>query len=195
VDVARGRRLSLSDDAKSFEDMLRDSRVPLEPVPPFDRKMPSTSFKPPGRDRLRVDLLMPTGGEAVRTLFAPELDAHATALPWLRYITDESRPGLVIGRSAMVPVNLPRPERLALHKMLVSQIRHETSEKAPKDLEQAATLIAILAETAPESVLEAFAAVPRGAREKTKQGARRVLARLQTTKHEQAVDLMNDLSK
>ena len=124
VDVARGRRLSLSAGAKSFEEMLRDSRVPLFPVPQLDRKMPPTSFKPPGRDRLRVDLLMPTDGEGVRTLFAPELDAHATGLPWLRYITDESRPGLVIGRSAMVPVNLPRPERLALHKMLVSQIRH-----------------------------------------------------------------------
>jgi hypothetical protein len=193
VDVARGRRLSLSDNKKSFEEMLRDSRVPLRPVPQLDRKVPSTSFKPPGRDRLRVDLLMPTDGGGVKILSAPELDAHATALPWLRYITDESLPGLIIGRSAMVPVNLPRPERLAWHKMLVSQIRHETSEKAPKDVEQAATLVAILAEAAPESVKAAFAVVPRNAREKTKQGARRVLARLKTTTHEQAVDLIDEL--
>lgn len=195
VDVARGRPLSLQGGGKSFEEMLRESRVPLHGVPQLDRKLPPTSWKPPGRDRLRVDLLMPTDGSTVMALFAPELDAHATALPWLRYITDDPRPGLVIGRSAMVPVNLPRPSRLALHKMLVSQIRHETSEKAPKDLEQAATLVAILAETEPESLLDAFAAVPRGAREKTKLGARRVLARLRTTKHEQAVELMSDLSK
>ena len=193
VDVARGRPLSLSEDAKSFEEMLQDSRVPLHPVPQLDRRMPPTSFKPPGRDRLRVDLLMPTSGPAVKTLSVPELDAHATALPWLRYLTDETLPGLVIGRSAMIPVNLPRPERLAWHKMLVSQIRHETAEKAPKDLEQAATLVAILAEAAPDSVEAAFAAVPRGARATTKEGGRRVLARLKTTTHEQAVDLIEGL--
>jgi len=193
VDVARGRRLSLGDDAKSFEEMLRDSRVPLHPVPQLDRKLPATSFKPPGRDRLRVDLLMPTDGGGVKVLSAPELDAHAMALPWLRYITDEPMPGLVIGRSSMVPVSLPRPERLAWHKMLVSQIRHETSEKASKDVEQAATLVAILADAAPESLEAAFAAVPRGAREKTKHGARRVLARLQTTPHDGAVELLREL--
>lgn len=193
VDVARGRRLALPDGAKSFEEMLKDSRVPLHPVPQLDRTLPSTSFKPPGRDRLRVDLLMPTDAGGVKILPAPELDAHATALPWLRYITDESYPGLVIGRTAMVPVNLPRPERLAWHKMLVSRIRHETSEKAPKDLEQAATLVAILAEAAPESLVSAFAAVPRGARAKTKEGARLVLARLKSTTHQEASGLLGDL--
>jgi hypothetical protein len=104
-------------------------------------------------------------------------------------------PGLVIGRSAMVPVNLPRPERLAWHKMLVSQIRHENSEKAPKDIEQAATLVAILAEVARESLEAAFEAVPRGAREKTKQGARRVLSRLKTTTHERGVELLQPLRR
>ncbi len=193
VDVARGKRLSLSGGPKSFEEMLRDSRIPLHPVPQLDRKLPPTSYKPPGRDRLRVDLLMPTDGGGVKVLAAPELDAHATGLPWLRYVTDEAMPGIVIGRSSMVPVNLPRPERLAWHKMLISQIRHETSEKAPKDIEQAATLVAVLAEAAPESVESAFAAVPRNARAKTKQGARRVLARLKTTTHQQAIDLLAEL--
>jgi hypothetical protein len=193
VDVARGERLSLGEHPKSFEQMLADSRVPLQPVPQLDRAAPSTSFKPPGRDRLRVDLLVPTAGADVGVLSVPELGAHATALPWLRYVTDASVPGLVIGRSAMVPVNLPRPERFACHKMLVSQIRHETSEKAPKDVEQAATLVAILAEAAPESLEAAFASIPRGARTKTRQGARRVAARLGTTPHRQGIDLLEDL--
>lgn len=193
IDVARGRRLPLADESRSFEAMLGDSRVPLHPIPQLDRKVPSTSYKPPGRDRLRVDLLMPTDASAIKVLSAPELQAHATAVPWLRYITGDGMPGLVIGRSAMVPVNLPRPERLAWHKMLVSQLRYDTSEKAPKDLEQAATLVAILAEAAPESVEAAFAAVPRGARVKTKQGARRVLARLEATSHTAGVELLSDL--
>jgi len=193
VDIARGKRLALAEGTKSFEQMLQDSRVPLHPVPQFDRKLPSSSFKPPGLDRLRVDLLMPTAGGEVRVLAAPELAAHATGLPWLRYLTEDAVPGLVLGRSAMVPVNLPRPERLAWHKMLVSQIRHDTSEKAPKDVEQAATLVAILAESAPEGLAEAFAEIPRSARGKTRRGARRVLARLRTTPHPLAVDWMASL--
>lgn len=193
VDVARDRRLSLEEGAKSFEEMLRDSRVVLHPVPQLDRKKPPTSFKPPGRDRLRVDLLVPTDGKEPKVLEVRELGAHATALPWFRYLLDDPLSGVVLGRRAMVPVRLPRPERLAWHKLLVSRIRHETSEKAGKDVEQAATLVAVLADSAPESLETAFSAVPRDAREKTKEGARRALARLEKTSHAQAVDLLREL--
>lgn len=193
IDVARARRLDVKDDAKSLEEMLRDSRVPLHPIPQLDRKKPSTSFKPPGPDRLRVDFLMPTDGTEVKVLAAPELRAHATALPWLRYLVETSMPAVVVGRSTMVPVNVPLPERLAFHKMLVSQLRRETSEKVSKDLEQASTLFAILSEAAPESLEQAFRKVPAKAREKTKRGARRVLDRLKQTKHDQAVELLTEL--
>ncbi len=138
-------------------------------------------------------MLMPADGAEVKILAAPELEAHAMALPWLRYLTEEPLPGLVIGRSSMVPVNLPRPERLAWHKMLVSQTRYETSEKSSKDIEQAATLVAVLAQVAPESLEEAFASVPRSARTKTKQGGRRVVTRLMETAHRQAIELMEEL--
>lgn len=193
IDVARAKRLGVADGSKSLEEMLRESRVPLHPVPQLDRKKPSTSFKPPGPDRLRVDFLMPTEGSEVKVLAAPELRAHATALPWFRYLLDASMPAVVIGRSTMVPVNVPLPERLAWHKMLVSQLRRETSEKASKDLEQAATLVAVLAESAPESLESAFAKVPAKARDKTKRGARRVLERLKKTTHEQAIELLVEL--
>lgn len=193
VDVARARVLAVESDSKSLEEMLRDSRVPLQPIPQLERKKPSTSFKPPGPDRLRVDFLMPTEGSEVKVLAAPELRAHATALPWFRYLVDHSMPAVVIGRSTMVPVNVPLPERLAFHKMLVSQLRHATSEKSGKDIEQAATLFAILSEAAPEALEAAFAKVPMKVRKKTKAGARRVLERLKETKHEQAVDLLTEL--
>jgi hypothetical protein len=174
--------------------MLDDAALGLHAVPQLDRRAPSTSFKPPGRDRLRVDLLMPTEGTTVRILAAPELQAHATALPWLRYLTEESLPSVVIGRSSIVAVNVPRPERLAWHKMLVSQLRHETSEKAPKDLEQAAIVVAVLTEAAPESLGDALSAVPKRALKKTRQGASRVLARLRATKHVEAAELLADLT-
>ena len=193
IDVARGKRLAIEGETKSLEEMLRDSRVALHPIPQLDRKKPSTSFKPPGPDRLRVDFLMPTDGSDVKVLAAPELRAHATALPWFRYLVETSMPAVVIGRSTMVPVNVPLPERLAFHKMLVSQLRRETSEKVSKDLEQASTLVALLSELAPENLEAAFSKVPAKAREKTKRGARRVLDRLKKTKHDQAVDQLAEL--
>ncbi|MEZ4260709.1 MAG: GSU2403 family nucleotidyltransferase fold protein [Polyangiaceae bacterium] len=194
VDVARHRRLAL-DGAKSFEEMLHDSRVALRPVPPLVRHQASASWKPPGPDRLRVDLLMPTRGDAVTVLPTPELRAHATALPWLGYLTETSMPAVVLGRSAMVPVHVPQPERLACHKMLVSQLRRDTSEKAAKDIEQAATLVAVLAEVSPEALEAAFARVPTKVRAKARRGARRVLTRLEQTAHQSAVDLVKALVK
>lgn len=193
IDLARASRLELAPDAKSLEEMLRDSRVPLHPIPRLERKKPSTSFKPPGPARLRVDFLMPTRGDDVKVLAAPELRAHATALPRFAYLIERSMPAIVVGRSTMVPVNVPLPERLTFHKMLVSQMRHETSEKASKDLEQAATLFAVLAERAPESLEDAFGLVSKRSIERTKRGARRVLERLRANAHEQAAELLTEL--
>jgi len=196
IDVARDRALRFDAEAKPFEQMLQDSKIPVFAIPPLDRKAPSTSFSTRGRDKrdkLRVDLLVPTDGSAIKTLEVRDLGAHATALPWLRYLLQTPVPTVVIGRASMVPVNVPRAERLAWHKMLVSELRHETSEKRAKDIEQAAVLAAVLAQQAPESLEEAYRDVPSAAKVKTKRGARRVLARLEETGQEQAVAVMRDL--
>lgn len=195
IDVARAAKLAVASESKSFEEMLQESRISLHAIPQLERKKPSTSFKAHGPGRLRVDFLMPTNGREVKVLEAPEIRAHATALPWFRYLVERSMPGVVLGKSAMVPVNVPLPERLAFHKMLVSQLRHETSDKSSKDLQQAAVLFAFLAEAAPEDLEDAFAKVPGAAREKTRRGARRVLASLEETGHTQAVELLSELLK
>ncbi len=192
VDIARDRALKLP-QAKSFEQMLADSKLRLHPVPPLDRKKPSTSFKPPGADRLRVDLLVPTDGGSVKVLEARDLDGHALALPYLRYLLQEPLETVVLGRSAVIPVNVPRPERLAWHKMLVSELRDRLSDKKPKDVEQASVLVAVLAEREPGALEDAWAALPRSARKPTKAAAARVLARLEEARHERASDLLREL--
>lgn len=192
VDVARDRALRLP-VARTFEEMLADSKLALHPVPQLDRKKPSTSFKPPGADRLRVDLLVPTDGNEVKVLAARELGAYATALPHFRYLLQDPVETVVLGRSSVVPVNVPRPERLAWHKMLVSELRQDTSDKKPKDLEQAAVLCAVLAERDPSSLHEAFRDLPASARKKTRNAARTVLARLESTRHERAAEIVREL--
>ncbi|HVH45781.1 MAG TPA: GSU2403 family nucleotidyltransferase fold protein [Labilithrix sp.] len=192
IDVARDRALRLA-EPKSFEAMLAESKLSLLPVPQLERKKPSTSFKPPGADRLRVDLLVPTAGDEVKVLEVRELQAHATALPYLRYLLSEPIDSVVLGRSAVVPVKVPRPERLAWHKMLVSELRHRTSDKKAKDVLQAAVLFAIVAEREPGALEEALDDLPRTARGKTKAAAKVVLARLQEAGHERAADRMVDI--
>ncbi len=64
-----------------------------------------------------------------KVLAVRELRTHAMGLPHLRYLVAETVEGLAMGRHGVVPGRIPRPERLALHKMLVSQLRAATSDK------------------------------------------------------------------
>lgn len=122
-----------------------------------------------------------------------ELRTHAMGLPHLRYLVAETTEGIVMGRHSIVPVRLPRPERLAFHKMLVSQLRNDTREKRTKDLEQASVLVAVLAEQAPQALAAAFASVPKATLESTRRGAERVVARLREAEHERAAALLDEV--
>jgi hypothetical protein len=194
VDVARGKALDLPHAPdQGFEQMLADSTVPLRPVPNLDRKAPSTSFKAPGADRLRVDLLVPARGDEVSIRAVAELRAHATAVPHLSYVLRGALDTVVLGRDGVVPLRVPKPEMFAWHKMLVSQLRVATREKQGKDLEQASVLVAVLAEDAPDALREAHRGLPRGTRTKAREGGRRVLSRLEDTGHEKAAKLLGSL--
>src|SRR5450432_3682789 len=68
IDIARGEKLKIAlPEGGGFEKMLADSTILLNAVPGFDRKSPPTSYKAKGGDRLRVDLLVPIGGDEVKT--------------------------------------------------------------------------------------------------------------------------------
>jgi hypothetical protein len=193
IDVARPRALEVAlPEGATFARMLADSYVPLHPVPSLDRKAASTSYKVAGTDPLRVDLLVPTGGNEVTTRAVPELSAHATALPFLGYLLADPIDGVVLGREGVVAVKLPRPEAFAWHKMLVSQLRGATREKRGKDTSQAAVLFAVLAEEAPDALERAFAALPRGSKTKARMAATAVLTLLETADHARATEMLRD---
>lgn len=194
IDIARGEPLELAlDGDDSFEQMLRESTVRLSPVPSLDRKAAPTSYKAAGADRLRVDLLVPATGSDVTTRRVPELRAHATALPYLRYVLTDPRDALLLTRDGVIPVCVPRAERLAWHKMLVAQRRGATSEKRAKDLLQASVLFAVLAEDAPDALEEALSSVPRAAKSATRSGAALVLRKLTESGLARAAELMAEL--
>ncbi len=128
-----------------------------------------------GRDRLRVDLLTPSSGR--------DLD----------YVLSQSIETVIIGRESVVPVRVPRPERFALHKLWVAQMRGATNEKRTKDIHQGAVLVAALAETEVGALEEAFAAFPKSARTKLRSGLKQAHGVLVREGHERGADVLDAL--
>jgi hypothetical protein len=197
LDVVRRAKLALEPGIPSFQELLERSRVPLSPIQTFDRKAPSTSFAVPPRlargARFRVDLLAPTTGEPYRAVPVPELKAHALGMPHFRYLLEDPVRTIVLGRSAMIPVNVPRPERLAWHKLLVSELRDATSDKKTKDRHQAAMLIALLTIDEPERLAAAYRAMAPTSRKKMRPAVEAVKDMLAEKGHDHAAALVQDL--
>lgn len=197
IDIARRERLPLGADVTlSFEAVLQTSRIPFQGVPSLERKGHSTSYRRvPGKNavRTRVDLLAPAPGNEVVTVAVPELEAHATGLPYLRYLLGEPTDTIVIGRSSIVPVKVPRPERIAWHKLAVSEMRHETSNKKQKDVKQASVLFAALTLDSPASLEDGRRALPSSLVPKIRRAAPMAEALLVEGGHANAVELLREL--
>ena len=150
IDIGSAGSISVAiPEDRSFLDILRDSSVPFFEVPELDPRKPSTSFKARGKP-LKVDLLVP-GTEAHETKPLPEIRAHATGLPYFRYLVSNATRGFVLGKEHVIPVTLPDPARFALHKLIVSTLRDPSRAlKADKDRRQAAVLIDALTEKFPD---------------------------------------------
>jgi hypothetical protein len=160
VDIARRETLALP-GVPAFLDMLRATGIEFFQVPSLDRRQPGTSFKERGRSGLHVDLLVPSSDDTYPTVAVPELKAHAQGLPHLAYLLAESQEIPVLSSHGSVLVRVPVPERFAIHKLIVSQLRDKASSKPDKDLSQAAVLTEVLAERHPGAIEDALAAVPR----------------------------------
>jgi hypothetical protein len=90
----------------------------------------------------------------------------AQALNYLNYLIADPMPAVALYRSGVL-VQIPRPERYAIHKLIVADRRHGGPDqmKARKDREQAGFLVSVLAEDRPEELAEAYQdALSRGPR-------------------------------
>ncbi|HEX4676558.1 MAG TPA: GSU2403 family nucleotidyltransferase fold protein [Steroidobacteraceae bacterium] len=162
VDIARREALALP-GVPPFIEMLRATGIDFFEVPRIDHQAPATSFAEPGGSRLRVDLLVPSSNDTYPTIPVPELKAHAKGLPYLAYLLGASQEVPILSPHGAVMVRVPVPERYAIHKLIVSQLREKTSGKPEKDLRQAATLIEALVERFPGAVEDALRAIPKSA--------------------------------
>lgn len=180
IDVARRETLALT-KASPLMAMLQATGIDFVPVPELDPGRPSSSFKERGRSHFRVDLLVPSPTAQETLVPVPELGSHATGLPYLSYLLQASEILPILSTHGMVPVRVPTPERYAVHKLIVSQLRRSTDAKTEKDLHQAAVLIDALADLLPGAVGDAIDALPRSATSKLQRGIKALRSHLPAT--------------
>lgn len=113
--------------------------------------------------------------------------AHATALPYLRYLLGDSQETAILAREGCCMVRVPTPERFALHKLIVSQLR-KGAGKALKDVYQASVLFAVLSDRHPGALADAAKVVPLSARKHVAKAA--VLARQNLASHPRALEAL-----
>lgn len=150
LDVAQfhGVAVSVDDKAEPILDGLREIDPSFTPVPSLASRVLSNALR--NARGYRVELLTPHQGSDDR-------GDHLVALPTmpglaaqpLRYldflIRDEVRTAVLHG--AGIAVNVPAPERYAVHKLIVATERRADSRaKALKDVAQASALIQAMAE-------------------------------------------------
>ena len=99
-----------------------------------------------------------------RAVLIPGLQCSAQPLRYLEFLIADPISSVALYGSG-VPVVVPQPARYAVHKLIVAQVRTESSTKRTKDLVQAKELIEALDFSDPQSVQDAIAdACRRGAK-------------------------------
>ncbi|MEE2690672.1 MAG: GSU2403 family nucleotidyltransferase fold protein [Pseudomonadota bacterium] len=156
VDIAAFENLKLAIDDRvdpSLGDTFR--ALALEPAPGLDRKNRPTRWRMAGGGAA-VDFLAPQM-RADRDVVALEpLGVYAQALSFLNFLIAEPIEAVALYRSGVL-VQIPKPERYAVHKLIVAQRREApAAAKAAKDLAQAEALIGVLAEDRPGELANAL---------------------------------------
>ena len=111
-----------------------------------------------------VEFLTPSSEEDEGIKALPALGVNARALHHLNYLIADSIYAAALYREGVL-VQIPRPERFAIHKLIVANRRFDgaDTDKAYKDRKQAAWLIENMAEDRPADVWEAYQdAIARG---------------------------------
>jgi hypothetical protein len=115
------------------------------------------TYLAPAEPDFRLDFLTPSHPDHDEPYVHPQLHVTLQPLPFMEFSLEHPEQATVFCAEGAVLVNVPAPERFALHKLVVAGEREGTFRtKASKDLAQAAHLLAYLWEHR-RSALEAAA--------------------------------------
>jgi hypothetical protein len=157
-DIAAFERLSLT-IGDAVDAAPTDILKPFDfaPVPELDRD--SVWRWKQSKSQALVEFLTPSFEEDEGIKPLKSLGVSARALRHLNYLIADPIQAVGLYREG-VPVRVPRPERFAIHKLIVADRRRTGPDalKSRKDRAQARFLIHVLAEDRPEDLKEAYEA-------------------------------------
>lgn len=157
VDVASFERLSLA-LGETVDPSLADALggLGMEPAPSLDHKRPTRWISRAGGPE--VDFLAPAFEERQGPIRLAAFDGWAQGLHYLNYLIAKPIHAVALYLDGIF-VQVPRPERYAIHKLIVAQRRRGgVRSKARKDLDQAADLVEVLAVDRRHDLDDAFEA-------------------------------------
>jgi hypothetical protein len=152
VDIAQFKNVSVAieDRTPPVLDVLKEVDKTFRAVPHTADSRRVTSYAAKGG--LRVDFLTPNeGAETDQPQALPALQTDAQPLRFLDYLIHEPEPAVLL-HNAGVCVQVPAPERYAVHKLIVSRRRRRGLAKSEKDLRQAEALLEALAQKRPHEL-------------------------------------------
>ena len=101
-----------------------------------------TSFRKVDEPEFDLDFLTSRGRSGEKPVAVPRLNMTMQPLRFMELSLQDPMRATLVARSGPIVVNLPRPQRYALHKLLVYGERSQAQRtKARKDLAQAAALV------------------------------------------------------
>lgn len=155
IDIASFERLSVAVQDQ-VDPAMADvfSGLDFEPLPSaLDRKV--WRWRQTKQQTL-VEFLTPSFDDEQGLRDLPALGVSAQSLHFLNYLIAEPLTVPLLYRSGAL-IQVPRPERFAIHKLIVSERRlgFDAVQKAQKDRSQAAFLIRVLAKEDPHALTEA----------------------------------------
>jgi hypothetical protein len=152
MDIAQFRDVSVAigDNTPPVLDVLRKIDPTFRDIPSTFGGRHSTSYA--AKSGIRVDFLTSNRGSGTdKPQTLPAFQTDAQSLPFLDYLIYEPEPAVVL-HNAGIYVQVPSPQRYAIHKLIVSRRRPQGTAKGDKDLQQAEALFGVLAERRPHEL-------------------------------------------
>lgn len=126
---------------------LESLEMGLLPITQFNG-VAGAQYRNPEDQELRLDFVTSRSRNADQPVVMPDLNLALEPLKFMEFSLQDTTQGCVLGRDGACVVNLPAPERYAVHKLIVYGERPVSQRaKAGKDLLQAACLVEYFLET------------------------------------------------
>lgn len=154
INIAAFAKVSLVTDRRIEPSLQNTFRyLDLQPTTGLDPRQKPTRWRVPGSGS--IDFLAPRTRSDHDVVPLDTLGIHASVHCYLDFLIAEPILAVALYREG-VPVRIPRPERYAVHKLILSVVRNSSEiAKARKDMAQATWLTGILSEDRPGELANA----------------------------------------